>query len=118
MCALSKRRTTDFGRTFRPRKEKVTMSNTEVGRIEGGDRVRWTEAVPGYWWDGHVDGVHTYNVLVVGEPGPGAYPVWVGRVGTRMGCGCTNVSRAMDLAELNERIPLPRLMHHGLALPA
>ena len=82
------------------------------------DRVQWTEFAPDCIWDGYVDGVHIYQVLVVGEPGPDQYPVFVHRVGSRMGCWATNVSRAMDVAELTERRPLPRLMHHGRALPA
>jgi hypothetical protein len=81
------------------------------------DRVQWTEVVPDSIWDGHVDGVHTYWVFVVGEPGPDQYPVFVARVGAKMGLTTTNVSRAMDLAEMNERLPMPRLTLHGLALP-
>jgi hypothetical protein len=87
-------------------KEKKNMS----------DRVEWEERIPDSVWRGYVDGRHTYRVLVVGEPGPDSYPVWVGRVGAKIGAGCTNVGRAMDLAEMNETMPMPDLIKHGLAL--
>jgi hypothetical protein len=79
------------------------------------DRVQWRETDREVW-QGYVDGEHTYRVLVVGEPGPNQFPVFVHRVDARSGRETTNVSRAMDLAELNERFSTAKLARHGLDL--
>lgn len=81
-----------------------------------GDRVTWNEFAPGCW-HGDVDGQHTYLALCLYEPGPDSFPVWIGRFGAKVGSRCTNIGRAMDLAEMNETRPLTELMKHGLALP-
>jgi hypothetical protein len=80
------------------------------------DRVQWEEDVADTLWYGYVDGWHVYSVLVIGEPGPDQHPVFVHRVGAKIGAKCTNVDRAMDLAEMQERMPASLLVKHGLAL--
>ena len=80
------------------------------------DRVYWKELVPECMWAGYVGIYDAYRVLVAGEPGPDQYPVFVHRVGAKIGARSTNVDRAMDLAEMQERMPMPELIKHGLAL--
>lgn len=80
------------------------------------DRVQWVESVPGISWRGLVDGREAYRIVVVGEPGPDQYPVEVARIGVATGARCTNLGRAMDLAEMNETQPADELEKWGLLL--
>ena len=80
--------------------------------------IEWSEIGTGTFgsWLGTVDGRRAYLVLKVGLPGPGQLPVFVSRHGVKNGHRCTNVHRAMELAEMNETMPVHELTDWGLAL--
>jgi hypothetical protein len=80
------------------------------------DRVQWFPEGTGVWL-GRVGGHPAYVVLELEKTDPKDWGAYVRRYDTRDGFRMTNISRAMDIAEMQETMD-PMLLHrHKLLLP-